>query len=104
MFEISLTAQANNADATLKNFVAAMPQFDIVEHKKRNISNNGTCYIYLKLTPRPAKKGGRPQKLSTEQIAEIKNALQSENCNKSQLARKYGVAYATINKLSKTIF
>ena len=106
MFEISLTATQETADEVLQAFIASVPQFDVKETRTRSSNNYGKCYIYLQLTPNgsasAANKGGRPPKLSAEQIADIRARLRSDqDCNKSQLAREYGVTYGTILKISK---
>ena len=106
MFEISLTATQETADEVLQAFIASVPQFDVKETRNRGTGSYGKCYIYLQLTPNgsasAAHKGGRPSKLSAEQIADIRARLRSDqDCNKSQLAREYGVTYGTILKISK---
>lgn len=111
MFEISLTATQETADEVLREFTASVPQFDVKEIRQRGGNSYGKCYIYLQLKPngntviRTGAKGGRPKKLTTEQITEIQTQISADpQCNKTQLGRQYGVSYATILKIAKGDF
>lgn len=111
MFEISLTATQETADEVLREFTASVPQFDVKEIRQRGGNSYGKCYIYLQLKPngntviRAGAKGGRPKKLTTEQITEIRTQLSNDpQCNKTQIGRQYGVSYATILKIAKGDF
>ena len=42
-------------------------------------------------------------KLTYEQMNEVKEKLADPDCNKSRLAKEYGLTYATILKISKNI-
>ena len=110
MFEISLTATQDTADEVLRTFIASVPQFDVKEVRQRGGNTYGKCYIYLQLTPNgnalkgAEAKGGRPKKLSEKQIVEIETMLRADpECNRSQLGRQYGVSYATILKIAKSM-
>lgn len=105
MFEISLTTAKGAEETTLANFKKAFPQIEVTEHKTRS-GNNKNTYIHLKLTPKGntiTAKGGRPSKLTAEQMTELKKQLAQPNCNKSRLAKEYGITYATVLKISKNI-
>lgn len=100
MFEIRLTVEEDHAEQMIQAFTASIPQFDVQVKQQERGS------VLLLLTKKPSaftgSKGGRPKKLTAEQVAEIRTQLNSEpHCNRTQLGRKYGVSYAMILKIAK---
>lgn len=109
MFEISLTAEIGNEEKTLSEFKDAFSNVDVTEYKNR-YTNGKVCFIYLRLTPKAktrtalsSGRHGRPSKLSQIQIDELKLKLSEPDCNKSRLAKEYGVTYATVLKVYKSM-
>ena len=106
-YEISLTANRSTAAEETDEFTALMTSrgFSVIQGETRNNSSGDQEYIHFTLFSMDlelptANKGGRPRKLTDEQIDEIRHRLSEPGCNKSALARKYGVSYQTIHKLS----
>ena len=106
MFKISLIAETGSEDKTLEKFKSTFPQMEMVEYRQRYMTNKSS-YIYLKLIPQQHSatnlRRGRPLKLTYEQMNEVKEKLADPDCNKSRLAKEYGLTYATILKISKSI-
>ncbi len=106
-YEISLTANRSTAAEETDEFTALMTSrgFSVIQGDTRNNYSGDKVYIHFTLFSMDlelptANKGGRPRKLTDEQIDEIRHRLSEPGCNKSALARKYGVSYQTIHKLS----
>lgn len=105
-FDISLTTTRSTSQEEADTFIGAMTSrgFSIIQGK---INDRYGDKVYITFTlcpmeiPAAANKGGRPRKLTDEQIEEIRNRLSKPGCNKSALAREYVVSYQTIHKLSK---
>lgn len=105
-YEISLTANRNTETENADNFIGLMTSrgFSIIQGETRNQYNGDKVYIRFTISPimfapSAINKGGRPRKLTDEQIEEIRHRLAEPDCNKSALAREYGVSYQTIHKL-----
>lgn len=104
-FDISLTTTRSTSQEEANNFIGAMNSrgFSVIQGK---INDRYGDKVYIAFTlspmeiPAAANKGGRPRKLTDEQIEEIRHRLSEPGCNKSALAREYGVSYQTIHKLS----
>jgi helix-turn-helix domain of resolvase len=104
-FDISLTTTRSTSQEEADNFIGAMTSrgFSVIQGK---INDRYGDKVYIAFTispmeiPAAANKGGRPRKLTDEQIEEIRHRLSAPGCNKSALAREYGVSYQTIHKLS----
>lgn len=104
-FDISLTTTRSTSQEEADNFIGTMTSrgFSVIQGK---INDRYGDKVYIAFTlspmeiPAAANKGGRPRKLTDEQIEEIRHRLSAPGCNKSALARKYGVSYQTIHKLS----
>lgn len=104
-FDISLTTTRSTSQEEADNFIGAMTSrgFSVIQGK---INDRYGDKVYIAFTlspmeiPAAANKGGRPRKLTDEQIDEIRHRLSEPGCNKSALAREYGVSYQTIHKLS----
>ncbi len=106
IYEISLTANRSTETEDADNFTRLMTSrgFSVIQGETRNQYNGEKVYIRFTLspmefTPPASGKGGRPRKLTDEQINEIRQQLAEPDCNKSALAREYGVSYQTIHKL-----
>lgn len=107
-YEISLTAKRNAAAEEADDFTGLMTSrgFSVIQGETRNNYSGDKVYIHFTISPMDfqlptGNKGGRPRKLTDEQVEEIKLRLSDAGCNKSALAREYGVSYQTIHKLSK---
>lgn len=105
IYEISLTVNVDTAEDELKTFCQLMAQrgFDTKPAKPRE-GYSSKKYYPITLTDIGivnSHGGGRPRKLTSEQIEEIRRRLTTGGCNKSALAREYGVSYQTIHKISK---
>lgn len=107
-YEISLTANRNAAAEEADDFTGLMTSrgFSVIQGETRNNYSGDKGYINFTLSPMDFQppienKGGRPRKLTDEQLEEIRHRLTEANCNKLALAREYGVSYQTIHKLSK---
>ena len=105
-YEISLTANRNTETEDADNFIGLMTSrgFTVIQGETRNQYNGDKVYIRFTIspimfTPPVSNKGGRPRKLTDEQIEEIRHRLAEPDCNKPALAREYGVSYQTIHKL-----
>lgn len=107
-YEISLTANRTAAAEEANQFIRLLTSrgFSAIQGEARNNYNGDKVYIHFTLSPMEfqypsGSKGGRPRKLTDEQLKEIRLRLSDAGCNKSALAREYGVSYQTIHKLSK---
>ena len=107
-YEISLTANRSAATEEADKFIDLLTSrgFSAIKGETRNNYNGDKVYIHFTLSPMEFQshtgyKGGRPRKLTNEQIKEIRIRLSDAGCNKSAIAREYGVSYQTIHKLSK---
>lgn len=107
-YEISLTANRSAATEEADKFIDLLTSrgFSAIQGETRNYYNNDKVYIDFTLSPvefqfPTGNKGGRPHKLTREQTEEIRLRLLDAGCNKSALAREYGVSYQTIHKISK---
>lgn len=107
-YEISLTANRNAAAEEADEFTSLMTSrgFSVIQGETRNNYSGDKVYIHFTISPMDfqlstGNKGGRPRKLTDEQVEEIMLRLSDEGCNKSALAREYGVSYQTIHKISK---
>ena len=101
MFEIRLTIEKEHADQMLQAFIASVPQFDVKVMQQENSS----VLMQLTTAKRPSNtgfRGGRPKKLTPDQVSEIRTQLFTDpHCNRTQLGRKYGVSYAMVLKIAK---
>lgn len=107
-YEISLTANRSAATEEADKFIDLLTSrgFSAIKGETRNNYNGDKVYIHFTLSPMEFQshtgyKGGRPRKLTNEQLKEIRLRLLDAGCNKSAIAREYGVSYQTIHKLSK---
>ncbi len=107
-YEISLTANRSTETEDAESFIGLMTSrgFSVIQGETRNQYSGEKVYIRFILSPMEftlptSGKGGRPRKLTDEQINEIRQRLAEPDCNKSALAREYGVSYQTIHKISK---
>ncbi len=104
VFNISLTTESDTADTAAAEFVDILSARGFTAEEKERRSNYGSkVYILYTITPGSISgrnKGGRPAKLSPEQLAEVREKLNDSSCNKSALAREYGVSYQTIHKIA----
>lgn len=104
-FEISLTTTRPTSQEEADNFIGTITSrgFSVI-HGKINDRYGDKVYMTFTLCPTElpsaANKGGRPRKLTADQVEEIRHRLTEHGCNKSALAREYGVSYQTIHKLS----
>lgn len=105
-YEISLTASRSTATEEADKFIDLLTSrgFSAIQGETRNNYNGDKVYIHFTLSPMEFQshtgyKGGRPRKLTDEQLEEIKQRLTDSCCNKSALAREYGVSYQTIHKI-----
>lgn len=107
-YEISLTVSRDSSEQESADFTSLMRSrgFTLERGVIRDSYKGDKVYIAFTLSPAPIppkSKGGRPLKLTAEQIDEIKARLSVPDCNKSQLAREYGVSYQKILNISKQI-
>ena len=83
-YEISLTANRNTETEDADNFIGLMTShgFSVIQGETRNQYNGDKVYIRFTISPimfapPVSNKGGRPRKLTDEQIEEIKPDLPS---------------------------
>lgn len=104
VFNISLTTESDTADTAAAEFVDILSARGFTTEEKERRSNYGSkVYILYTITPGslPGRnKGDRPAKLSPEQLTEVREKLTDSCCNKSALAREYGVSYQSIHKIA----
>lgn len=99
-YEISVTA--NNNDETAEDVIKNLElrkKFDVKVTREPKYYGNKK-YFYLTIELRDINKGGRPKKLTPEQIEEIKIKLKNGEY-KARIGREYGVSYNKINEISK---
>lgn len=107
--EISITTNSATSDEDVADFFKLCPQLEYIKDIKKNDGyNNGKTYRQIEAQFKPdfhfrTGKGGRPHKLPPEKEAELMSRLTDENCNKSQLAKEYGISRTKVINVGKNI-
>lgn len=105
--EISIATNTETTDEDIANFFEICPQLEFVRDiRKSGGYSNGILYRQIEVQFRPdfhfrTGTGGRPRKLSAEKERELKERLCNPECNKTRLAKEYGISRTKVIAMGK---